>query len=757
MNRILRTLGLLSLFTLSISAPGLTLSQEGQSSYVIVVAADAIPAERTAAHELQTHLATVTGAQLPILEEGTAPLPGKAFVVGPSRALNASFPGLDLAALGHDGIVLKTHEETVFLAGGRPRGTLYAVNTFLEDVVGCRWWSARESDLPKRPTLEIPDLDTVYTPKLSYREAFYRDAFDGVHAARLKCNGHFERITPEYGGHYSLLGWCHTFYQLLPPETYFKEHPEWYSEIDGKRVGTGAQLCLTNEAMRAELTKNALAWIAGSPDAGMISIAQNDCGGRCTCPRCAAVEAEEGAPSGLLIRFVNSVAAEIEKSYPEVLVETLAYQYTREAPKQAKPRGNVTVRLCSIECSFSQPLATGPQNVDFARDIEAWSAISPKLYIWDYVTNFSNYVLPHPNMAVLASNIRFFVEHHAAGLFEQGDSGSTCGDFVELRAWLLAHLMWDPSRDAQALTAEFLQGYYGAAAGPLQAYLDLMQEAVGQSGAALRCFMPDTASWLTPDAMKRAAVLFDEAAQRVAEDPVRRDRVRRARLPLDHAWLIRYAALQREARLRQQPFDGPSDPVAFCEEFIKTAERFDAGCYSEGTPFSAYAPRLRARFRPPAAPPAECAGLPDSAWVDIQDNAFGLFGEGTQSAVVADAVASDGFSARMPGDHNQWAVQFPVSGEFEALGTARVYLWARCSAKTFAGNAFQAGIYDAEGKVPVAQTLVTIGQAGGAGYHRIDLGAHALRPGMYVWVAPMNNPEAVEAVLVDRIVFVKEK
>ncbi len=756
MKPVVRVAMLIAALIAAAPCVALTLSQNGQSPYGIVVAEGASEAERTAARELQSHLEAVTGAVLPIQDEAAAGAPAKAIVVGPSKRLASAFPELDLDALGHDGIVMKSSGDTHFLAGGRPRGTLYAVYTFLEEVVGCRWWTSRESDLPRQATLEIPVLDTVYVPKLAYREAFYRDALDGVFAARSKCNGHFAGIAPEYGGHYSLLGWCHTFYQLLPPDRYFQEHPEWFSEIDGKRVRENAQLCLTNDAMRAELTKNALAWIQKDPQAGMISIAQNDCGGRCTCPKCAAVEAEEGAPSGLLIRFVNAVAESIEAQYPDVLVETLAYQYTRQAPKLAKPRANVTVRLCSIECSFAQPLATGPQNADFARDLEAWSAISPKLYIWDYVTNFRDYILPHPNLRVLAPNIRYFVDHHAVGLFEQGDVGSSCGDFVEMRAWLLAHLMWDPSRDEQALLSEFMKGYYGAAAAPLQEYLDLRQDALGRSGAALRCYMEDTSSWFPLDRMNRAAALFEQAQRAVENDPVLLDRVRRARLTLDHAWLKRYTWLKREAALRQLSFGGPADPAAFCDDFIKTADRFNIGNYNEGTPFSAYAPQLRARFRGAVPPPAECAGRSPADWVDIQDNEFQLCNPGGWVSLVEDAAASDGYAARMPANHTQWAVQYAILNDVAMLGNARVFVSARCDAKAAEGSAFQLGIYDGKDGKPVSQITVPIAQAGGSAYRVLDLGVQSLKPGCYVWVAPLNNPEAVDAVYVDRLFLVKE-
>ena len=69
-----------------------------------------------------------------------------------------------------------------------------------------------------------------------------------------------------------------------------------------------------------------------------------------------AVDAEEGARPDSLLRFVNAVAADIEDEFPDVAIDTLAYQYTRKPPRTSRPRPNVIVRLCSIECSFRVPL-----------------------------------------------------------------------------------------------------------------------------------------------------------------------------------------------------------------------------------------------------------------------------------------------------------------------------------------------------------------------------------------------------------------
>jgi Domain of unknown function (DUF4838)/Glycosyl hydrolase family 67 N-terminus len=738
------------------SAGALTLTTDGESNYVIVLAEDAIPPERTAASELQEHLAAVTGCTLQIVDAQSVPDDSRQIVLGPSAQFQTAFPDVTLESLRRDGIVMKTTGDTLYLAGDRPRGTLYAVYTFLEDLVGCRWWSATERFVPEKPTLTIPELDTVYVPKLLCREAFYRGAFDGVYAARSKCNGHFERISPEYGGHYTILGWCHTFYQLLPPETYFEKHPEWYSQVEGKRVADHTQLCLTNAAMRAEFVKKALEWCREDPDSGIISISQNDWHGQCQCAKCVAIEKKEGAASGPLIHFVNAVAAEIEKEFPDMLIETLAYQYTRQAPKHVKPRQNVIIRLCTIECSFAQPLATGEQNAAFKKDMEDWSAISPQLFVWDYVTNFSNYILPHPNMRVLAPNIRFFVENKAVGLFEQGDSSCSISDFPELRAWLLAHLMWDPSRDEKALSAEFLNAYYGPAAEPLQQYIDLIHDAVETTGAYLRCFMPDTSEWLSLDGITRATELFDEAERLVSGDEVLSTRVRRARMPLDHVWLNRYYGLKRAAKAENREFPGPKDSLAFAEEFIRTARGFDAGSFRESHAFSEYEERLRLRFRPPGPPPARCKGMDPDEYVDIQDNAFEFYRWGDWSSIVDDADASDGKAARMPATHHQWAVQHPVSGDIGALGPVHCYIAVRCDAKAESGAALDCGIYDTKARKDVARGAATI-EASKDGYVDIDLGVHQLSADMYFWVAPKNNPEEVAAVFVDRFYVVKEK
>ena len=102
--------------------------------------------------------------------------------------------------------------------------------------------------------------------------------------------------------------------------------------------------------------------------------------------------------------------------------------------------------------------------------------------------------MPHPNLRVLGPNVKFFADHNVKGIFEQGAYGPDGAEMAELRAWVLAKLLWDPSRDGEALTNEFIDGYYGPAAPHIKAYLKVTHDAVEASGDWLGCFEESTPS-----------------------------------------------------------------------------------------------------------------------------------------------------------------------------------------------------------------------------------------------------------------------
>ena len=574
------TVLILLLYMPAIQLSGQYLVKKGKTAFTIVLSDSPQPVEQTAAKELKKYLDESTNINWTISSEKNVPEKAAQILVGNSARAKKLFSEIDPRKIPYDGIEIHLKKNKLLLTGHEQRGTLYAVNTFLEEALNIRWWTASEQFVPTHKTLKLKPMKMSYAPRLIYRESFYKDAFDPTFATRMKCNGSHTKIPSDYGDHHSFVYFVHSFFPLIPPAKYFADHPEWYSEINGVRKHEHAQLCLTNDEMRKELTKNALEALRKNPGAKFISISQNDWYGFCTCEKCTKIAEEEGSQSGPLIRFVNAVAEDIEKEFPEVFVETLAYQYTRKPPKLVKPRQNVVIRLCTIECSFVQPL-TGEQNISLYDDIKGWNKISKQLFVWDYVTNFTSSILPHPNLRVLAPNIRFFVDNGTIGLFEQGDAYCTVGDFVYLRNWVISKLLWNPLLDEKKLIREFIDGYYGNKAAPLLlAYLDTLINKAESSGEYIGCFRENTDDWLDYETLSEATAIIDNAIA-VAEKSEFVDRLRRERLPLAHVWLKGYYIFKRYAEKNGLDFAGPANPDEACKSFFATCERYNVAAYRE--------------------------------------------------------------------------------------------------------------------------------------------------------------------------------
>ncbi len=361
-----------------------------------------------------------------------------------------------VAALPRDAVRIRIADGGLTLEGGNGRGVIYAVYTFLERYAGMRFF------MPGLETLGEGDIeiceDYEFTPVFEMRQSDWRCG-NGSLDWRLKNRVNRGEIPAEQGGGITYGGFVHTL---------------------GGLTGTAweKQPCLSDPENLKKAIAGVREILRKDPAVSIISVSQNDNQNYCTCEKCAAVDKEEGSHAGTLLRFVNAVAADIAADHPDVVIDTLAYQYTRKAPERTKPLPNVCIRLCSIECCFSHPLDDGacPENRAFYEDIVAWSRLTNRIYIWDYVTDFCFYVPTFPNFGVLRENMRFFATHGVKGMYPEGNYNSPqSGEFGELRCYLLAKLMWDPLMDAAAYYRhmdEFLAAYYGAGWRYIRAYID---------------------------------------------------------------------------------------------------------------------------------------------------------------------------------------------------------------------------------------------------------------------------------------------
>jgi len=771
---IMRSLTLCAGLSLSVPAAnaGLTLASSGKPRCVVVQQAGATAPEQHAVVELVSHLNQITGARFEVQTNATE-APKSAVIVGQGALAAKLFPEVDFAKLGDEEFVIRTKGGRLLLAGGRPRGTIYAVDRFLQDQCGVRWWTPWATNIPHRATLRTPDLNLRGQPPFEYREPFWYQGFDPLWKSRNGANGENHRIPAEWGGCIRYKGFAHTFYPLVPPEQHFATHPEWYSLINGKRTHDHAQLCLSNPELRDFVVGRVKEWLRESPDAAIISVTQNDWHGQCQCDQCKAIDNAEGSPSGSLLTFVNYVAEKIDPEFPRVAVDTFAYQYTRKPPRTIKPRPNVIVRLCSIECNFREPL-DHPSNASFLADIEGWSKICHRLYIWDYTTDFAAYLMPHPNWFTLGANVRLFQKYGVRGVFEQGAYQGYGNEMGELRAWVLAQLLWNPQQDDRALIKEFLEGYYGkVAAKPIGQYLQLMHDA--SKGFYLGCFTRQNAPHRTAKVLIEAERLWQEAEKAVTNDPELTARVRLSHLPVRFAILREWELLRHACWEQNLVWPLPESRKAVAEEFRTvakgvpgkpwtvvhpmresglTVDKFLEG-FAQDPPkrdFGASPPRRGTKPKPPG-------DVDRSVWrnaVDVQDGIARLANPGEWAEVRLDTAASDARAVWMPGSHKEWACAFVGSSLPEKVRTGRWQVYAVVRVEPTPGTkpdavAFTAGVYDEKARKSPASLSVRLDQAG-EGYHSHLLGTVDMTPDCEVYVAPGAN-KTTQAIWVDRVFF----
>lgn len=544
------------LFALALPLNGaLTLASQGMSRYRIVVATNALPSEQYAAEELQRYLEKLSGAQLPIVTDST-PVSSGEILLGDNAHTRRLGLNIDFARLGAEDFTIRTEQDRLVIAGGKPRGTLYGVYTLLEEKLGVRWFTPEVETAIRTNRLLLSELNETRIPPLEYREVFWTEMTRNADfAARHRLNGDHYHLTAKHGGAAVVyFPFVHSMDELIPQALY-AEHPEYFPLIGGKRVNGYVQRCLSNPDVVKLAIAQVRRWLKEHPDATIISVSQNDTGKWCQCETCNALDDAEGSPSASLLRFVNTIAAHIEGDYPNIRIDTLAYQYTRKPPKTLRPRSNVIIRLCSIECCFAHPLATcsSRENERFRSDIVAWQPVARRLYVWDYTTDFGHYQQPFPNFDVLQPNVQFFVEHGVKGLFEQGNySGGGNGELEPLRAYLLAKVLWNPKTDLQQHTREFCASYYGHSAPRLLDYVELLENQVQSKPVHAHIFDSTKAAYLNENFIFSGDKLLEDA-ESLAENDTVRERVRVARLPIWYVQLAtnRVAGQQRTDLLHQ--------------------------------------------------------------------------------------------------------------------------------------------------------------------------------------------------------------
>ena len=751
---------LAAVFSLGTWAGTLDLAVRGRApEYTIVHAADASSSVKYAARELSDFTARMTGVRLPIATNATPRQ--KTIVLSASQSFG----------LGVDGFRLKAVGANLIVEGGN-RGVLYGVYELLEKFGGCRWYASWHTVIPSRDTFSVPDdLDDAQKPAFPHREPFWWDMFNADFAARNRANGPSMGVSAKHGGAAGRfgkgLGSCHTFEHLLPTEKYFDEHPEYFSMVNGKRIKDHPQLCLTNPDVLRIVTSNVLELIRKDPTADYYGVSQNDWNNFCECPECAAVDAEEESHAGTMIRFVNAIAEAVEKEFPDKIIETLAYTYTRKPPKKTKLRHNVMPCLCTVECDMSRPLSESRyvQNVKFVDDIKTWHEQASRLYLWDYVTSF--YALPHPfaDVYALQGNVQFFRDNGVYALFSQGSRHGRHAGFAELKAWLLAKWMWNPDLPMKPLLDDFFAGFYGAGAPFVREYFEELHRlqiayTSADTNRWLNCHQKIPSPDIPVDFWDRAEKLLEHAAAAVKGDKTLEYNVRTALFGIDFTRIetlrkaggtvadLSDAGTARESLARQRFL--VKRALAFMDEAKKVRLHSNTNRNED----------ILGEWRKIA--DGTIAARADGV---VEDCFLKLLRIGKGNESVEDTLAEDGHAVKLTDTEPHWTIQFPMTRVTFERGR-RYALRVRLRADLVPGRKGQAmtvGIYDPETKKYGCSSSYRAEQlSGGYAWYEVgDFDPAALSDRAYVYVGDgycdKDGNRCVNALYLDKFQFREAK
>lgn len=498
-----------------------------QVSGHVCIPRHATTAERQAADYLLQQLNRVGHYSLCI--EGSQPADAPVIHLGNTRA-SAHLPMVPTPILPDGFRLWSDGKSACVLATDTVGKALHYAVCHLLEMMGYRYLAPDHRIFPD--SLVLPVIDTVSNPSFRYREVQY----DYPNSDLEYADWHGVHNRADMARQWGMF--VHTFQILIPPDTYFDSHPEWFSMIDGKRVRDG-QLCLSDSTLLDTLCVHLAERMAANPSATIWSVSNNDNYNVCQCPRCRCLDSLYGGPSGTLIHFINSVA----RRFPDKTISTLGYQFTRTAPRQdcpfpQRPDSNVNVMFCSIECGRQESVATAPGEASFRRDMENWGALTDNIFLWDYIVQFRNYWNPFPNLHVLQPNLQFFHAHGVNQIFEQGSAPGDITSWMDIRCYLVAKLMWDVDADIDSLVADFCRHRYGGGADAMRQFFAETEQALIASNQHLDIYgypVDAVNGYLSPDHMASYRALIRQAYDN--SDVSLHDNIRLVELSLDFAEL----------------------------------------------------------------------------------------------------------------------------------------------------------------------------------------------------------------------------
>ena len=558
----------------------------------IVLPEDPTLAEQFACYEFQRYAFKLMGL-VPGLEGRDEVFGGKRIYIG-----RAERDMGDLKELAPDSYIVRSEGDKISLAGNTDSGTLYAVYDFLR-LQGCRWVIPGDLGevIPARislihPVTKTESPDYLCRGIMQMSQDFFPgggeefgwigmnldEYFDWL--LRNRMNGAWFAATESYDfeshrGH----GWVQMLNHsyggpVAPRQECFKDHPDWYPLISGKREsmcklppGFPNQLCVSNPGLRDYTVELVLDYFRKNPTARAFPLNPMDGPSLwCECDACKALDPpgidwskheSEGSVAGMsdrALNYANEVADRVAEVYPDKLIEMYAYGYTLRPPQREKVHKNVFIKYANLGNRGSGPLGlslmepnedtlgAAPKRyrwADWRAQLEGWKKAGATLAYYNYLE------FAHPDLTVFwfysNSDVLRNLNRHYNCRILMGETENN----VKISSVLyniIAQTVWDIDTDYKAVMKDTCDAFYGPVSKDILAYYSMMDEAIVNSTAYRN---EDYRPWdhvdIPLETLERGRVMLEAADLEVADDPTLSSRLAYARF--GHGYLTYVATL----------------------------------------------------------------------------------------------------------------------------------------------------------------------------------------------------------------------
>lgn len=218
---------------------------------------------------------------------------------------------------------------------------------------------------------------------------------------------------------------------------------------------TKEQFCFSSEAFYNQLHDYIVDNFSSDPSEGMkFMIAPNDNLISCTCNQCRAAGNTPTNAASAVVLLLNKLA----KEFRHHQFYTIRYHSVNQPPVfSLEP--NAGIFFSSINLPKSTKIKDNSALQRFNKEIQAWKPKAKEIFLWDYSSNFDDYLTPLPSLSVLKAQLQAYKKEGVKGVFLNA-SGYDYSSFDDVKTYVAAALMINSDLDIAVLIDKYFKKFY---------------------------------------------------------------------------------------------------------------------------------------------------------------------------------------------------------------------------------------------------------------------------------------------------------